>query len=224
MKEISLSLARALVDHEAPDLGVEVLLPDDPRRLAVVLGMAAVHAVSGAGWAVEHVRESVSCTLPGVGSTALSLLEQVPTAGPVLAAVVKLLGIERPLVCLAPAAFASGVALVGTWRHELGHIGQLTRGGIPWCAAYALGLVRGPAEAQCYGSDIAFRVAWGGARIDDAEADTLRALEGYRLDADQLATARGILRSHAETLRLGGDPGGILAETEAALVRLGWQS
>lgn len=224
MKEISLSIARALVDHEAPDLGVEVLLPDDPRRLAVVLGMAAVHAVSGAGWAVEHVRESVSCTLPGVGSTALSLLEQIPQAGPVLAAVVKLLGVERPLVCLAPAAFASGVELVATWRHELGHVGQLSRGGVPWCVAYALGLVRGPAEAACYGCDIAFDVRWGGASVDDAERDTVRALEGYRLDADQLATARGILRSHAETLRLGGDPGGIVAETEAALARLGWQS
>lgn len=223
MKTIPIDIARALITREAANLDIEVIYPDDPRRIAVALAMAAVHVVTGAGWDLDDVRTRVSCTLPGVGHTALSLLRQIPQAGPVLAGLVDMLAIERPIVCLSPMAMTDGASLAATWRHELGHVGQMARGGIPWCAAYALGIVRGAAEAQCYGSDLAFDVRWQGASVEQAVDAVKLALGGYKLDADQLLLADRILLSDAETLRIGGDPGGIVAETEHALEGVGWQ-
>ena len=63
----------------------------------------------------------------------------------------------------------------------------------------------------------AVRVRLGGASVDDVERAALASLAAYGADD---ALVRGIVASTAETLRAGGDPGGVVAETLAELAAL----
>ena len=132
---IPADLALRAVQAEAAAADVELLLPGRPEREAVLLGMAAYHAISGHGWSLDHAREHVSVTLPGAGP-ALDLLAMVPVVGPILASLAS--GFRRTTVMLAPSAMRDGVVLMGTWRHEGGHVGDIARGGLPWCLAYGV--------------------------------------------------------------------------------------
>jgi len=217
---IPADLALRAVQAEAAAADVELLLPGRPEREAVLLGMAAYHAISGHGWDLAHAREHVSVTLPGAGP-ALDLLAMVPVVGPILAALSH--GFRRTTVMLSPSAMRDGVVLMGTWRHEAGHVGRIAQGGLVWCAAYGLAPeVRAGAEAPCYGSDLAHQVLLAGSDVDKVEAAALANLERYGLDEPALRLARGIVRANAETLRGGVDPGGLVADSLAALRAVGW--
>jgi len=217
---IPVDLALRAVQAEAAAADVELLLPGRPEREAVLLGMAAYHAISGHGWDLAHAREHVSVTLPGAGPV-LDLLAMVPVVGPILAALAH--GFRRTTVMLAPSAMRDGVVLMGTWRHEAGHVGRIAQGGLVWCAAYGLAPeVRAGAEAPCYGSDLAHQVLLAGSDVDKVEAAALANLERYGLDEPALRLARGIVRANAETLRGGVDPGGLVADSLAALRAVGW--
>ena len=217
---IPADLALRAVRAEAEAADVELLLPGRPEREAILLGLAAVHALSGRGWSLAHAREHVSVTLPGAGA-GLDLVATIPVAGPILAALAH--GFRRTTVMLSPGAMASGVELMATWRHEAGHVGQIKRGGLAWCIGYGVvpEIVAG-AEAPCYGSDIAHRVMLAGAEVDKAEAAVLGSLAGYGLDEPALRLARGIVQSCAETVRAGVDPGDVVADTLTSLRAVGW--
>ena len=217
---IPADLALRAVQAEAAAADVELLLPGRPEREAVLLGMAAYHAISGHGWSLDHAREHVSVTLPGAGP-ALDLLAMVPVVGPILAALSH--GFRRTTVMLSPSAMRDGVVLMGTWRHEAGHVGRIAQGGLVWCAAYGLAPeVRAGAEAPCYGSDLAHQVLLAGSDVDKVEAAALDNLTRYGLDEPALRLARGIVRANAETLRAGIDPGDVVADTLRSLRAAGW--
>lgn len=217
---IPADLALRAVQAEAAAADVELLLPGRSEREAILLGMAAYHALSGNGWDLAHAREHVSVTLPGAGPV-LDLLAMVPIVGPILAALSS--GFRRTTVMLAPSAMRDGVVLMGAWRHESGHVGRIAQGGLVWCAAYGVvPEVRAGAEAPCYGSDLAHQVLLAGSDVDKVEAAALANLERYGLDEAGMRLARGIVRANAETLRGGVDPGDVVADTLRSLRAVGW--
>ena len=223
MKPVAIPLDVALraVRAEAAAADVELLLPGSAGREAILLGLGAVHALSGDGWDLAYAREHVSTTLPGAGSAALAALALIPVAGPILAGLAS--AFKRTTVSLSPAALADGLTLMATWRHEVGHVGAIKRGGLMWCIAYGIvPEVRAGAEAPCYGADIAHAVHLGGADIDGITAAVLASLEHYGLDEPALRLARGIVRSNAESVRRGADPGDQVADTRASLRAAGW--
>lgn len=219
---IPLDVALRAVRAEAAAADVELLLPGSAGREAILLGLGAVHALSGDGWDLAYAREHVSTTLPGAGSAALAALALIPVAGPILAGLAS--AFKRTTVSLSPAALADGLTLMATWRHEVGHVGAIKRGGLMWCIAYGIvPEVRAGAEAPCYGADIAHHVHLGGADLDGITAAVLASLEHYGLDEPALRLARGIVRSNAESVRRGADPGDVVAETRASLRAAGWE-
>lgn len=218
---IPADLALKAVRELAAAADVELVLPGAPEREAVLLAMAAVHALDGSGWSLDYAREHVSVTLPGAGA-ALDLMAMIPVAGPILASVAG--RFRRTSVHLSPSALRDGVTLLGTWQHEAGHVGDIRNGGLMWCVAYGIvPNVRAGAEAPCYASDMAHQVALAGASVDKVEAGALGALSNYGLDDAAMRLARALVHSNAETLRAGEDPGGIVADSLAALRAVGWQ-
>lgn len=219
---ITPALARKACELWAAEQSVQLFWPGDPVREAVLYAMAAVHKLSGSGWSLEHARENVSVTLPGAGSPALDLLEQIPYAGSFL----KLAAarVEHPFICFSPAAARDGVALMATMSHEMGHVGSIRAGGLGWCIAY--GLVpeaRAAGEAPCYGAGMAVYHRLGGHPTATLVGLFMKALEGYGLDEDAKKLAHGILLSNAASLDAGADPGGVAAEAVAALTAAGWK-
>lgn len=224
MKPVAIPLDVALraVQAEAAAADVELLLPGSGGREAILHGLAAVHAISGDGWDLAYAREHVSTALPGAGAPALAALALIPVAGPILAGLAS--AFKRTTVSLSPAAMRDGLTLMATWRHESGHVGAIKRGGLMWCIAYGIvPEVRAGAEAPCYGADIAHHVHLGGADLDGITAAVLASLERYGLDEPALRLARGIVRSNAESVRRGADPGDVVAETRASLRAAGWE-
>lgn len=211
------TVAPQIARARAARYGYELVMPGDPRREAVVYGLAAVHALTGDGWDVDHARERVCVTLPGLGSVALGLLAAIPVVGPLFAAAGA--SVERPQVYLSPAALRDGNVLLGALRHEEGHVGQIRANGLPWCLAYGIiDEARAGAEAPCYGAELAVRAAFGESprRLYDAALESLRA---YGL-GDDLALAEQLVRSTCAALEAGADPGGMGAEMLAELERV----
>lgn len=214
---IPVDVALRIAKRRAETLGYELVLPDSPYRQAVVHGLAAVHELTGSGWDLEHARQFTSVTLPGLGP-AVDLLAQVPAVGGILEAVSARL--RRTSVFLSPAAVSDGLSLLATLAHEEGHVGDIERGGVFWCIAYGvINEVRAGAECPCMGAGMALRHGLGGVDVDTLEANAVASLSAYGLAGEQLA--HGIIRSNAMSLRLGADPGGIIAEFRASLAREG---
>lgn len=213
---ITPDVALRILQRRCDRAGVELILPDDPRRLAVVGLVAAAHKIQGSGVTFDHVREGVTITLPGVPGVASTLLGLIPVVGTALGALGAANG--RTSVYLSPAAMADGVGLLATIMHELGHAGDIKRGGLGWCLAYLVAPeVRAGGEAPCYGTGMAVRHVVGGEGLDALAAEALASLGSYGLDADALALARGIVASAVETIRATGDHGGVVAELRAEL-------
>lgn len=212
--DVALRIARARAERH----GYELVLPGDPRREAVLYGLAAAHALTGSGWDLAYAREHVGVALPGVGSAALGLLAAIPYVGPLLAGAAAT--VERPQVYLSPVALRDGAVLLVQILHEEGHVGDIRRGGPLWCLCYgAIGEVRAGAEAPCYVADLAVRARLG----EDPRAlhdGALAALRGYGLGPGGEALAAGVLRSGLESVLAGGDPGGLGAEVSAELERV----
>lgn len=203
------------------DASVALELPGNPVREALLYGLAAAHQITGKGWDLAHAREHVSLTLPG-GGDGVDLLGAIPYVGGLLRDICR--DLVHPTVWLAPAALADGAALLGVVRHELGHVGQIRVGSLPWCFSYGvIDEVRAAAESTCYIADATARVILGGEPVDDVERGLVGALDGYGLDKPSHDFAAGVIRSAAVSLRRGGDPGGIAAELERALRAAGWR-
>lgn len=216
---VPVDVALRLAAARATANGYDLVLPGDPRREAVVLGLGAVHALTGDGWSLEHARQHTSVTLPGAGDTIVGALASVPIVGPLLGAVARTAA--RPLVLLSPSAVADGARLLAVQRHEEGHVGQIRRGSIPWCIAYGVvPEVRAGAEGPCYVASLAVQHALGVATARQLYDGALEALRAYGLGAD-LGLAEGMLRSALVSLDAGGDPGGLGAEVRAELAREG---
>lgn len=218
---LGLPLARAIAARLVAARGAELVPSTDPRRTALVYALAAVHSLSGSGWDVDHARQQVTVTLPAVGVPLASLLALIPGVGHLLAQIAGTQ--DRTAIYLSPAAESDPALLLATVAHELGHVDQIARGGLAWCAAYGLvPEVRAGAEAPCYGQDVA--VMWPlslAQTIYTSPAilcDQARAsLAGYGLDADSMALASGILDVTQRTLEHGGELPGPCADVIAAL-------
>lgn len=219
MLTIPLDVALRVIRRRAAAAGVELILPGDPRRDAIVALVALGHSVQGTGVTRAHVADSVTVTLPGVPGAAAALLSLIPFVGPALAALAAANG--RTSVCLSPAALASGVDALATYLHEEGHVGSIAKGGLIYCGAYLLAPeVRAGGEAPCYGAGMAVRVACG-VPVAEAAADALRSLDGYGLDDDARALVHGVVASAAATIAATGDFGGIVAELRGELAAEG---
>lgn len=220
MRPLPLDVATRAAERLCREASVALVPPGDPRREAVVLGLGAYHALRGTGWSLDYAREHVSVTLPGAGA-ALDVLGKVPVIGGVLVAAVG--SSASPGIYLARGAYRDGWTLLGVVSHELAHVGQLRRGGVLWCLAYGVvpEVVAG-AESTCYVASCAHEVLGGGRDTSDAIAGAWTALGHYGLDADALRLADGILESAKVSLRRGVDPGGIVADSLAALAAEGW--
>ncbi len=224
MKAPTLEQARAAAERMCRLAGVTLLPPDHALRDVIVAGVALASRLGGrSAWSRDHVAEYVSVTLPGAGP-ALAALAAVPVVGPILAAAVAAVGADRTVISLSPAVWSDPLRLLETVRHELGHAGQIARGGLPWCIAYILGAeARAAGEAPCYAAGMAVQVRLGGASTQAAYESAMRSLGGYGLDAPALALAAGILASARATLDAGEDLGGVVTEVVAALESVGWQ-
>ena len=216
---IAPDLALRIIRRRAAAAGVELILPGDPRREAIVSLVALGHSVQGTGVARAHVSDGVTITLPGVPGPAAALLGLIPYVGPALAALAQANG--RTSVCMSPAALATGEQALATWWHEEGHCGSIARGGLLYCGAYLLAPeVRAGGEAPCFGSGMAVRVACG-VSLGQAQADALSSLGSYGLDVAARDLARGIIASAAATIAATGDYGGVVAELRAELAAEG---
>lgn len=217
---LALRAARTLTDAA----NVDLVLPGDPRREAVVLGLGALHRLSGRGWNVDQAQQEVCVTLPAVGE-ALELLAVIPVVGSIFKIIA---GTQRrTTIYLSPSVVAEGRGgtVMGVTQHELGHAGDIARGGLAWCLAYGLvPEVTMGAEAPCMGCDAAHMVAFDGmtadAACDDREA-TLRAYVGD--DERALRLGRGLLAQVRASLRQGADPTGTVRESLAALAAVGME-
>ncbi len=220
MRPIPLDVATRAAERLCRDASVALVPPGDPRREAVVLALGAYHALRGTGWDLAYARQHVSVTLPGAGA-ALDVLAKVPVVG---GAIVAAVGSSRsPGIYLARGAYRDGATLLGVVAHELAHVGQLRRGGPLWCLAYGVvpEVVAG-AEASCYVASCAHAVLLGGEHPEQAFDDARASLSHYGLDDGASDLAEGILSSARASLRRGVDPGGIVADSLAALAAEGW--
>ena len=224
MKAPTLEQARAAAQRMCDAAGVTLLPPDHALRDVIVAGVALASRLGGrSAWSRDHVAQYVSVTLPGAGP-ALAALAAVPVVGPILAAAVAAVGADRTVISLSPAVWSDPLRLLETVRHELGHAGQIARGGLPWCIAYLVGAEdRAAEDATCYPASIAVRVRLGGESTAAAAESAMRSLQGYGLDADALALAAGIIASARATLDAGEDLGGVVMEVVAALESVGWR-
>jgi hypothetical protein len=211
---VALRIARKLCDRH----GVELILPDDPRRLALVVLVAQAHRIQGTGVTYDRVRDGVTTTLPGVPSAASSLLSLVPAIGPELAQIARTNG--RPAIYPSPEAMADGARFLATMWHELGHVGTIRHGGLAWCLAYLVAdEARAAGEAPCFGAALSAAVAMG-ADVDTEAARAKDSLTRYGLGAEALATAHALIDSARESVRAG-DFGGVQDEVRAELAAEG---
>ncbi len=224
MKPPSIDEARAVAQRLCDIAGVTLLPPDHPLRPVIVHAVAAASALGGGGaWDSAHVRDRVSVTLPGAGA-ALGVLRSLPAftgwpIGKLLAGVGEVAGLGRDaVVSIAAETWDRPVELLATVQHELGHVGSIRAGGLPWCLLLLLSSeVRAAAEAPCYGASMAVMVRLGGWSTAHAAEDAMRALAGYGLDADGMALAAEMIAQHRATLDAGEDLGGVVTEVVAAL-------
>ena len=215
--------ARAAAQRMCDMAGVTLLDPEHPLRDVIVAGVALASRVGGGSWDRDDVAQRVSVTLPGAGG-ALVALRAVPVVGAILAEAALAAGLGRTVVSLSPVTWESPLGLLSTVAHELGHAGQIARGGLPWCIAYLVGAeARAAGEAPCYAASMAVRVRIGGESSAAAAEGAMRSLQGYGLDADALRLAAGIIASARTTLDAGEDLGGVVLEVVAALESTGWR-
>lgn len=222
MRAPTLSQAREACRDLCSRAGVELVEPGDLRREGAVAALALVHAISGSGWDYAVFRGRVSLALPGAGEGA-ELLAAVPYVGPALSAL--LAGCKRPMVLPAPDAWSGPPwDLLGIVQHELGHIGDVRRGGLLGCVGYAvLDVLRGAREGGCYVVDLAHRALSGGDPAALARG-IVAGLDGYSLGHGPAALVYEQLQIALAGIRAGEDPsGGTVAETLAALRRAGWE-
>lgn len=204
----TLGVARDIADALCHARNVALIYPGDPRREAVILALGAVHALGLGGWDVAHARQSVSVTLPPVGSVAAGLLSAIPYVGPLLHRAIG--DATQTTVYLSPDAAADPVTLLAVIAHELGHCDQIAAGGLAWCAAYGLvPEVRAGAEAPCYAQDCAVIHALRGDSPQALMDGALERLLSYGLGGDDtMELARGVLNVMRRTLEHGGELGG----------------
>ncbi len=222
---ITIDLARAAAQRLCDAAGVTLLTPEHPLRDVIVAGVALASRLGGrSAWSRDHVAERVSVTLPGAGP-ALSLLRAVPGVGPILAAAGEAAGLGRDaVISVSPSTWDDPIGLLATTQHELGHVGSIRRGRLPWCLAILVSPeARAAGEAPCYAAGMAVQVRLGGASTQAAYESAMRSLGGYGLDAPALALAAGILASARATLDAGEDLGGVVTEVVAALESVGWR-
>jgi hypothetical protein len=221
---ITIDLARAAAQRLCDAAGVTLLTPEHPLRDVIVAGVALASRLGDGSWSRADVAERVSVTLPGAGP-ALSLLRAVPGVGPILAAAGEAAGLGRDaVISVSPSTWNDPIGLLATTQHELGHVGSIRRGRLPWCLAILVSPeARAAGEAPCYAAGMAVQVRLGGASTQAAYESAMRSLGGYGLDADALALAAGILASARATLDAGEDLGGVVLEVVAALDAVGWR-
>lgn len=194
---IAPELALRAVRKAASAMNVELILPDDPRRVVLAHLMGASRALVGYGWTTEEAQARVSVTLPGLGagSDVLAALSNgVPIVGGLLSEFIGQ-NLKRTSVFLSPFALETGVGLFSTWSHESGHVGYIARGGIPFCLAYTLVPEVRATEATCFACNMAHDVLLRGVTVEDAAKGVRERLAFYGLDDDARALAERTITS-----------------------------
>jgi hypothetical protein len=223
VKPPSIEQARAAAQRLCDIAGITLLRPDHPLRDVIVAGVALASKIGGSTLTRDDIAARISVALPGAGP-ALSLLRGVPGVGPILAAAGEAAGVGKDaVVSISPQTWASPIDLLATIQHELGHVGSIRRGRLPWCLAILVSAeARAAGEAPCYGASMAVLHSLGGWSSQAAYERAMHALGGYALDADALVLASGILKSAQATLDAGEDLGGVVMEVVTALRAEGW--
>lgn len=224
---IANEIARKAAHKLCEDADVELVEPHDLRRSMVAHLIALVYLIAGKGsWSFADITERVTFTLPGVGSSlALTALRAVPSFGEFLATFAEKFIGKRAAIFPAPELWAAedGGRLLGTIQHELGHVGDVTHGGLLWCVAYLLvDEVRGAAE-RCYGTNLAHAVKLSGQDLDAVAAAVRGRIAGYGLSDEGRRFLNELLDAHVASLRVGTDPTGTVQESLAALRAVGWE-
>ena len=151
---------------------------------------------------------------------ALDLMAMIPVAGPILAV---RRGRSAARRCTSPVERCDGVTLLGTWQHEAGAWATSATAGS--CGASLTGSVpnvRAGAERPATPRTWPARSPSPGPRWTKVEAGALGALANHGLDEPALPRAA---RSCTPTRRPSAreDPGGIIADSLAALRAVRWR-
>lgn len=173
--------AQQFVEDLADAYGFAVLKPDDVG----VVAMREALRVAGA-----------LIPVPVVGQVLDGLLERADHTSVTVPAV--------DVILLSPHAVASAVEYAAVGAHECAHASQIDRTGDGQSIVdYLLSAeLRAQREAEACAVEAFVRaLLTGEVPSVDAIVDGLRS--GYHLDAAHIELARGILRSHAETIRAG---------------------
>ena len=237
MSTPTLAQAQAAARKLYTDAGVQLITPDDPRRIPVVYAVAAAHAIAKTGVTLAQVEAGFTITLPGSADAAkiVSLASALgPLAGPAVNALLAALAstMSTPASYFSAAAWGDPVACLATAMHELSHVGQLREaaastqlgevGEAFWCLDYlAIPEARGAAEAQAYGMTMTVQVLFG-MDVAASSAGALASLQSYGLPATEYALAKAMILSTEETLSAGGVVGTVANTVKAALVANGW--
>lgn len=216
---ISTQIALGVIARRAAKFNIGYVLPDDIRRMGVVGLVALSHKVQGTGVTYEHIRDGVTITLPGVPTFAGQLLSRVPLVGPELESIARQEG--RTTVYLSAFSLLSGEELLATWFHEEGHVGQIARGGYPYCLSYLLvPELRAAGEAPCYGASMAILAAFG-RDLDQLVKNAKVSLDQYGMGDNSRSLAFAMVDSAAATIRRTGDFGGVVADLRSELAHEG---
>lgn len=219
MKNIPVTAALNIAKRLCDKAGVELVLPDDPRRYVVVGFVALAHKTKKTGVTLKHVHENVTVTLPGVPGLASGLLKLVPGVGDLLAKFAEKQG--KTCIFLSPNAMASGVSILRTIFHELGHAGDIKRGGLGWCLAYLIAAeVRAGGETPCFSAAMAVGHFFG-LVLEAMAAEARRSLLSYGLDEDAMFLVDGLLAQAVVSIKDDPDFGGIITGLKAELVTEG---
>lgn len=215
MKNIPIDTALRIAQRMCDRAGVELVLPGDARRYVVVGFVALAHKAKKTGVTLDHVNTNVTVTLPGVPGLSTSLLRLIPGVGGLLASFAEKQG--RTCVFLSPAAMMSGVSILRTIFHELGHAGDIKRGSLGWCLAYLIAAeVRAGGETPCFSAAMAIGYFFEMV-LEEMAAEARRSLQSYGLDDDALFLVDGLLAQAVASIHDDPDFGGIVTELKSEL-------
>ncbi len=193
-------------------LGIQVIMPDDPKRAVVVDALMMAHVAVGVGWSRNETANGVSVTLPALPSPIPTLLTIAGVAiepySRLGAMGVKALAelCKTPVISLSPDAVSDPTEGFFVLTHENEHAEQSDVGGIVHDVEYIVSPEYRLLAAECpaYACDMA-RAAWcdGADPFIEARrlAEGLRAYVPKNAQTDALiADAHAMLAMHARAL------------------------
>ena len=206
---ISVELATEIVQKLCLAGNVTWVAPESKFRSLVVHLFAWVYSVLKKGWDLATVDQSVTFTLPGIGSSLdlFKLLDYV-SAGvgtwfcTILTALLK--DETRTSILPSKAALATGGTILTTWVHEWKHVLTIAAQGIPWCVWMLLDKeTMAGSEGPAYGQTLTGLVYLCGYTAEEARDECYADLAGYGLGEDATVLAKGLIDIAYRTAKAG---------------------